>query len=177
LKRHRLPFRDDMVRAIRREVDPKTVTRRTSERFADWRPGDLVDVCEGLRRRVFPAGAGVAPGGADRVAYTADEQDLPGSWVPVPWRWKVSRLAPRYCPADLIRTRLEVVSVTTEPAYEGHVAGPLEPRGNLPMVDEAEARREGFATLADFHEAFVAINGGYPPDDAVIYRIEFRRLP
>ncbi len=42
----------------------------------------------------------------------------------------------------------------------------------LGWLDEAEAGREGFASVAAFELAFAAINGGYDPR-AVVWRIEF----
>jgi hypothetical protein len=45
----------------------------------------------------------------------------------------------------------------------------------LGRLDEAEAGREGFASVAAFERAFAAINGGYDPD-ALVWRIEFELL-
>ncbi len=45
----------------------------------------------------------------------------------------------------------------------------------LGRLDEVEAGREGFASVAAFERAFAAINGVYDPD-AVVWRIEFELL-
>jgi hypothetical protein len=42
----------------------------------------------------------------------------------------------------------------------------------LGWLDDAEARREGFADAATFEQAFGAINGSYDPG-ALVWRVEF----
>lgn len=59
------------------------------------------------------------------------------------------------------RVDLEVLSVTVQ-------RPPL-----ALVVDDAEARREGFADAVEFLAAWVAMHPDYNGD---IYRIEFRRL-
>jgi hypothetical protein len=46
-------------------------------------------------------------------------------------------------------------------------------RERLGVIDEAEARREGFAGVLEFEAAFAGLNHGYDPDDEV-WRIALR---
>ncbi len=97
-------------------------------------------------RAVLPS----APPGGHRRA------DGLSSWYP----WRARVITPRYCPRWASRTTLEVLSVRPE---------------HLGDITEAEAIREGTASVADFRALWTKINGAWTPD-AWVWRVEYRRL-
>lgn len=150
---HGILFQDEMVRALLRPVgDPlrKTVTRRTSDRWARVKPGDLLWVreCFGLTD-------------AAELVYRATE---PAAGV---HRWRPSIHMPRWAS----RLPLRVVSVRSE-------WGLLQDglcTVRMPYVDDAEARREGVADRAAYLALWESINGPVYPE--WVWRIEFEEVP
>lgn len=95
---------------------------------------------------------------------TADPDLFEGPWRP-------SIHMPRWAS----RLTLEVVSVTEEPGQELWPGldgdGPWEQP--VPRVDDDEARREGFASRAEFLAAWRSMHADHT---GPVYRIEFRRV-
>jgi hypothetical protein len=184
---HGIMFQDALVRALLRAEDPKTVTRRTSARWADVREGDRLWVreCFALPKRCD----GQSP---TEVGASCIDAGYSSPWAPlwyradasyngaVPlasaeseeWRgrgrWRPSVHLPRWGS----RILLEVVSVREELGTDRFLAslGPFP----LPGVDDAEARREGVESREAFLQLWREINGDVFPK--ILYRIEFRRL-
>lgn len=167
-------FMDEMVRAI---LDGrKTVTRRTGPTWAKVRPGDRLWVREAHaliqskhcfwpdlphqkheRYEDFHNGPGVL---TEWCFYrTGFDRTHP--------RWRPSIHMPRWAS----RLTLEVVSVTEERAVLGGGLGQMAVL--MSRVDDAEARREGFADRAAFLAAW---RGMHPDYTGPVWRIEFRRL-
>jgi hypothetical protein len=179
MTRHiRTPFMDELVLAI--AADGKTVTRRLIKREHQpaagnvWhaclcreidpadtpclvcearfdikaRPGDIMDVCEALVPRYH---GGLI--GDNTIHYRADgrEWEHPEDFTPPRvWRWKVSVLPARYCPAWAVRHQRRLISVRPE---------------RLSDVTDAEAVLEGIRylgwpeTRAGFIEGFMKLHG------------------
>ena len=174
-------FQDPLVRAIRREVAPKTVTRRAparADRWAGVQPGDRLWVREAWNVGSWTGGEGYrswfepthripktrpAPEDAE-VIFRAD--GFPATADDPSYRPSI------HMPRWASRISLEVVSVRKERGWVYAFAG--GERVPLPMVDDEEARREGVADRAAFLELWRQINGPEYPSE--LWRIEFRRI-
>lgn len=189
---HGILFQDEMVRALLRPVgDPlrKTVTRRTSDRWAKVKPGDLLWVRE------------YWAGDAHWYAHRADLP--PGAPPPLspktgePMRgWRPSIHMPRWASrltlrvVDVRREHCAASAVTHRWALEcdprrsvwlygcstaqnGYERAPC-PYRPLPWVDDAEARREGVADRAEYLALWESINGPEYPE--WVWRIEFEEV-
>jgi hypothetical protein len=111
-------------------------------------PGDIMDVCEALVPRYH---GGLI--GDNTIHYRADgrEWEHPEDFTPPRvWRWKVSVLPARYCPAWAVRHQRRLISVRPE---------------RLSDVTDAEAVLEGIRylgwpeTRAGFIEGFMKLHG------------------
>lgn len=169
-----IPFMDSMVLAILE--GRKDVTRRISPQWAKRKPGDRLWVREAWNvgdweggdgyRSWFEPTARIPRGRHDfDVIYRADGfpavADVPS--------YRPSIHMPRWAS----RLTLEVVSVTEErPAVQAAEEG--QPRNVWLDIDDAEGRREGFASAEAFHEAWRTMHADHV---GPVYRIEFRRLP
>lgn len=155
-----LPLSDDM--SEREWQDLKTVTRRLArysrknrEVFAAprYRPGDVVYFGEALVR---PEGA---PGTRYRRSVQIAARDSMNRMIP--WQWKVTVLAPRFCPERAARRFGRITSVRIEP-----LSG-IRRRG--------ERKREGFpledgTTFAQYWER---LHGVAPDLRLWVWRIEW----
>lgn len=150
-------------------------------KFAPYRPGDTLAVCEAL---VPAEPTESAP--FEWVSYRADgfpalrykglaEVDAGGcgplfvsEYGCAEWGWKVRVLPARYCPTWAIRTRRRILSVRPE---------------RLSWVTDDEARREGIARLgweptgAGFVAGFRELHGLDADADADpwVWRVEFSK--
>lgn len=148
-----------MVRAILHGT--KTVTRRVGPTWARVEPGTKLWVreahCSGDMGPVRPGA----------VIYRADYAEPPVG------PWKPSIHMPRFA----CRLELEVVSVTEEYGLPGTTLfqHPVDATGDRLdcAVDDAEARREGFADRAAFLAAWRSM---HPDHIGPVYRVEFRRI-
>lgn len=187
-----LLFQDALVLAVSREVNPKTVTRRTSGRWAEVRPGDRIWV-----RETFAFGKRSDDLSPSEVGELATDAGYARPWSPT-WyradasyngavslseaerdfggrgRWRPSIHLPRWAS----RLSLEVVNVRKERGWVYKMGWVYPFVGTeivpLPRVDDEEARREGVEDRAAFLELWRAINGDAYP--ATLWRIEFRRI-
>jgi hypothetical protein len=165
-----LLFKAPMALAVRREVDPKTVTRRIEDRWAKCGAGRVLwvkevwQVVRPLLDGDYVEGVDIWPGRLDRppvdpwlVWYSADsgDADLHPDDRTVR-RWRSPLLMPRWAS----RTTLRTVSVTREE---------WTPETRLP---EDEARREGFATADEFHALWSAMHPAYT---GPVWRVEVTR--
>lgn len=125
-------------------------------KFAPYRPGDTLAVCEAL----VPRGDGVNP---DRVVYRCDRHMVLSGDL---WPWTVRTLPARYCPTWAVRTRRTILSVRPE---------------RLSWVTDDEARREGIARLgweptgAAFVAGFRELHGLDAGEDPWVWRVEFSK--
>lgn len=191
-------MRDPMVRALLLPVtDPlhKTVTRRTSDRWASVQPGRILWVreCwaptnpEHPRARVSYRSDAMAYGLNGGFA-TGDDGASPGGLtfpeplgirVPFPKRWRPSMNMPRWASRITLRVvsvRQEYAAITTAPQRCTLAEGLScpHPGSPLPWVDDAEARREGVEDRAAYLRLWEAINGAVYP--AWVWRIEFEEV-
>lgn len=156
-------FRDDMVRAI---LDGrKTVTRRVGKTWAKVQPGDVLWVRETWRWfEVYDEdtvhvqysdsnGVVVACGTEQETGYDwqlRNEQNA--------GKWRPSIHMPRWA----CRLTLRVVSVECE-----NVGSPFPA---FPLLDDDEARREGFAAAYQFTDLWCAMHPDY---SGAVWRVAF----
>lgn len=167
---HGILFQDEMVRALLRPPgDPlrKTVTRRTSDRWARVQVGDLLWVRECWRAKAL-TGAGEPV----LVTYRAGGTRMVGR-APDDATWREERWTPSiHMPWWASRLTLRVVNVQQEWGNNWPDAPEARP-GPLPCVDDAEARLEGVEDRAAYLRLWEAING--PDYPAWVWRIEFEK--
>lgn len=184
-------FQDAMVQAI---LDGrKTVTRRTSDRWAKVPAGTLLWVREAHVIVDGPCWTSLPrrhePDGERRVAYyrTGFDRCRPSHrWRPsihMP-RWasrltlrvvdvRRERAAPEWARYWYRSTDGDIVYVGDSHGFPGWTALP-HPFEALPHVDDAEARLEGVADRAAYLALWEAINGPVMP--AFVYRVAFEVL-
>lgn len=167
-----IPFMTDLVLSIER--DEKTVTRRTSSRWARVPPGMVLWVRETWRTHERPED------GLDGIEFRAGGVFVPIANTPEAadrWgeahkngkhgtRWRPPMFMSRWMARHLLR----VVSVTVEPGIE---IGPFKVVNPVPRVTDAEARLEGLRDRTDFVAVWRRL---HPDHGGPVYRIEFERM-
>lgn len=165
---HGILFQDAMCQAI--EADRKDVTRRLGERWERVRAGDRLWVRQCFALDIYseslPPSSCRPPSAALVFAAVWYRSDGDGETERSArrGRWRPGIHMPRWAS----RTLLEVVSVRQEPAWSPSL------RLQLPEVDDAEARREGFADRAAFMQLWHTIH--HEPATETLCRVEFRRV-
>lgn len=140
-------------------------TEQLLERWAPYRAGDVLAVCEAL----VPTTTIKAPpysGGLSIIdtKYRADSVPVVVDGSNRLWPWKVRVLPARYCPKWAIRTRRRILSVRPE---------------RLSWVTDDDARREGIARLgweptgAAFVAGFRELHELDAGADPWVWRVEF----
>jgi len=165
-------FRVAMVAAIL--ANRTTVTRRVGPTWARVEPGTRLWVREAhaiVHNRCWTG----LPCTSAEVLRDPSDEDGPTWTVWAYYRSGFDRSPPRwrpsiYMPRWACRLTLEVVSVTEQRAMAGGGLG--QTAVLLPDLDDAEARREGFADRPAFIAAWLTM---HPDHAGPVWRVEFRR--